>query len=178
MPRSGIPNQSTATAETIIRLTSPIIATGIVFTATLTSGTNIVIFLPLPVILEEVYHTSPGLANGMIPNDPELPLPLNKVHPIHEVVKVDYFMPGCPPSGDAIWKVLTDLLAGREPELGRQRERDDVAIGLPHPGQAFRHQPEQCETRHQRRGPKKEVHPIPPPFIRRPWKLHYHLLTL
>ena len=52
-----------------------------------------------------------------IPNDPELPLPLNKVHPIHEVVKVDYFMPGCPPSGDAIWKVLTDLLAGREPTL-------------------------------------------------------------
>ena len=42
----------------------------------------------------------------------------NKVHPIHEVVKIDYFIPGCPPSGDAIWKVLTDLLAGREPELG------------------------------------------------------------
>src|SRR5574343_316862 len=74
--------------------------------------------LPLTTILEEVYHTSPGLANGMIPNDPELPLPLNQVHPIHEVVKVDYFIPGCPPSGDAIWKVLTDLLAGREPELG------------------------------------------------------------
>ena len=74
--------------------------------------------LPLTAILEEVYHTSPGLANGMIPNDPELPLPLDKVHPIHEVVKIDYFMPGCPPSGDAIWKVLTDLLAGREPELG------------------------------------------------------------
>jgi coenzyme F420-reducing hydrogenase gamma subunit len=41
----------------------------------------------------------------MIPNDPELPLPLDKVHPLHEVVKVDYFIPGCPPSGDAIWKV-------------------------------------------------------------------------
>ena len=74
--------------------------------------------LPLATILEEIYHTSPGLANGMIPNDPELPLPLNKVHPIHEVVQVDYFIPGCPPSADAIWKVLTDLLAGREPELG------------------------------------------------------------
>jgi len=74
--------------------------------------------LPLTTILEEVYHTSPGLANGMIPNDPELPLPLDQVHPIHEVVKVDYFMPGCPPSADAIWKVLTDLLAGKEPELG------------------------------------------------------------
>lgn len=71
--------------------------------------------LSLPTILEEVYHTSPGLSNGLIPNDPELPLPLNKVHPIHEVVEVDYFIPGCPPSGDAIWKVLTDLLAGRQP---------------------------------------------------------------
>ena len=28
-----------------------------------------------------------GLANGLIPNDPELPLPLNKVHPLHEVVQ-------------------------------------------------------------------------------------------
>lgn len=73
---------------------------------------------PLAVLLEEVYHTSPGPANGMIPNDPELPLPLDRVHPIHEVVHVDYAIPGCPPSGDAIWKVLTDLLAGREPELG------------------------------------------------------------
>ena len=38
--------------------------------------------LPLTTILEEVYHTSPGLANGRIPNDPELPLPLNQAHPI------------------------------------------------------------------------------------------------
>ncbi|HEY6094137.1 MAG TPA: NADP oxidoreductase [Gallionellaceae bacterium] len=75
--------------------------------------------LELPIILQEVYHTSPGLAAGSdIPNDPELPLPLDKVYPLHEVVKIDYFIPGCPPSGDAIWKVLTDLLTGREPELG------------------------------------------------------------
>ena len=70
-------------------------------------------------ILEEVYHTSVGLARGSeIPNDPELPLPLNKVHPIHEVVKIDYFLPGCPPPADAIWKFLTDLIAGRTPKLG------------------------------------------------------------
>jgi NAD-reducing hydrogenase small subunit len=68
--------------------------------------------------LQEVYLTEPGLASGGIPNDPELPLPLDKVHPLHEVVKVDYFIPGCPPSGDAIWKFLTDLLAGRTPRLG------------------------------------------------------------
>ena len=59
-----------------------------------------------------------GLASGGIPNDPELPLPLDKVHPLHEVVKIDYFLPGCPPSADAIWKFLTDLLAGRTPHLG------------------------------------------------------------
>lgn len=74
--------------------------------------------LDLRDVLEEVYQTEGGLAHGGIPNDPELPLPLNKVHPIHEVVKVDYFLPGCPPSGDAIWKFLTDLLAGRTPHLG------------------------------------------------------------
>jgi len=74
--------------------------------------------LPLELILDEVYQTQPGLANSLIPNDTELPLLLDRVRPIHEVVKVDYFIPGCPPSGDTIWKVLTDLLAGREPELG------------------------------------------------------------
>lgn len=77
-------------------------------------------------ILEEVYHSGPGLAGGAaIPNDPELPLPLDKVHPIHEVVKIDYFLPGCPPSGDAIWKFLTDLIAGRTPHLGHGLLRYD-----------------------------------------------------
>ena len=74
--------------------------------------------LSLPLILEEVYHTSVGLANGLIPNDPELPLPLAKVRALHEVVNIDYFIPGCPPSADAIWKSLNDVLAGRAPELG------------------------------------------------------------
>jgi len=75
--------------------------------------------LDLRDILEEVYHTEVGLSQGStIPNDPELPLPLNQVHPIHEVVKIDYFLPGCPPPADAIWKFLTDLIAGRTPHLG------------------------------------------------------------
>ena len=42
-----------------------------------------------------------------------VPLPLNKVHPIHEVVHVDYFLPGCPPSADAIWEAVTALVEGR-----------------------------------------------------------------
>jgi coenzyme F420-reducing hydrogenase gamma subunit len=72
--------------------------------------------LPLTTILREVYHTARARQRHD-PNDPELPLPLDKVRPIHEVVRVDYFIPGCPPSGP-IWKVLTDLLAGREPGTG------------------------------------------------------------
>ena len=67
--------------------------------------------------LREVYQFRPGLADGRIPDDPELPLPLDKVRPLHEVVRVDYFLPGCPPSGAAVWKFLSDLLAGRTPRL-------------------------------------------------------------
>jgi NAD-reducing hydrogenase small subunit len=74
--------------------------------------------LPLPLVLQEVYQSSPGLADGSIPNDPELPLPLNKVHPLHEVVEIDYFIPGCPPSADAIWTALTEILADHVPMLG------------------------------------------------------------
>ena len=63
--------------------------------------------------LEEAYVDGVGVHNPGIPNDEEIPLLLNKVHPIHEVVKIDYFLPGCPPSGDAIWTFLTELLEGK-----------------------------------------------------------------
>lgn len=63
--------------------------------------------------LEEAYVDGIGVANPHIPDDLEIPLLLNKVHPIHEVVKVDYFLPGCPPSGDTIWTFLTELIEGK-----------------------------------------------------------------
>jgi NAD-reducing hydrogenase small subunit len=82
--------------------------------------------LDLRDILEEVYVTEDGLARGSrIPNDPELPLLLDKVRPIHEVVRIDYFLPGCPPPADAIWKFLTDLIAGRTPVMGHGLLRYD-----------------------------------------------------
>lgn len=77
-------------------------------------------------ILTHVYETRPGLAAGSaVPNDPELPLPLARVHPIHEVVHIDHFLPGCPPSADAIWAFLTALLEGREPRLASHLIRYD-----------------------------------------------------
>ena len=67
--------------------------------------------------LRQVYQYRTGMTDAGIPNDPELPLLLERVHPIHEIVRVDYFLPGCPPSGEAIWSFLSDLLAGRTPRL-------------------------------------------------------------
>jgi NAD-reducing hydrogenase small subunit len=77
-------------------------------------------------MLRDVYCTHAGTTAGSrVPNDPELPLPLNRVHPIHEVVHVDYFLPGCPPSADTIWSFFTDLLAGRTPQFGHGLMRYD-----------------------------------------------------
>ena len=58
--------------------------------------------------------------NPQIPTD--VPKLLKKVHPLHEVVKVDYFIPGCPPPAGLINYVLTELLAGRTPNMeGRSK---------------------------------------------------------
>jgi len=46
-----------------------------------------------------------------------LPALLNRVRPVHEVVPVDVFVPGCPPSAETIFNVLSELLAGRVPTL-------------------------------------------------------------
>ncbi len=52
-------------------------------------------FVSVEECLLEAYRDGIGIDNPQIPSDPELPLLLDKVHPIHEIVKVDYFMPGC-----------------------------------------------------------------------------------
>jgi NAD-reducing hydrogenase small subunit len=76
-------------------------------------------------VLQSVYLTGRGLERAMIPNDPELPLPLAKVHPVQDVVKIDYFLPGCPPSAEAIWQFFTQLGAGLTPQLGHGLIRYD-----------------------------------------------------
>lgn len=44
---------------------------------------------------------------------PEVPKLLPRTTPVHETVKVDVFLPGCPPSADLIWKTVTALFEGR-----------------------------------------------------------------
>jgi NAD-reducing hydrogenase small subunit len=53
-------------------------------------------------------------SEGKIPDDPELCRP-TKVRAIQDVVKVDISVPGCPPSADAIFNVLSELAQGRNP---------------------------------------------------------------
>ncbi len=65
--------------------------------------------------LKESYEQGMGLENQKIPDDPELPMILDKVHPIKDIVKVDYVVPGCPPTADMIWQLFNDLLANRNP---------------------------------------------------------------
>src|SRR5262245_15425180 len=71
--------------------------------------------------LEEAYLRGPTVADGgVIPNDPDLPLLLDRVYPAHEVVQSDYFLPGCPPSADTIWEAIRCILAGKTPALSYQ----------------------------------------------------------
>ena len=71
--------------------------------------------IPIRECLEEAYLNSPtgDPADRIIPGDEDLPIILDKVYPLHEIVKVDYFLPGCPPSADLIWEALTALIEGR-----------------------------------------------------------------
>jgi NAD-reducing hydrogenase small subunit len=56
----------------------------------------------------------PGIPTEVVPKL------LPNVRPIHEYVTVDVFLQGCPPPADVIYDLLTDLLAGRAPDLTSQ----------------------------------------------------------
>ncbi|MDJ0881043.1 MAG: NADP oxidoreductase [Gammaproteobacteria bacterium] len=75
--------------------------------------------------LKESYVDGMGLDKPLIPSDPELPMILNEVHPVQDVVKVDYVLPGCPPTADMIWDALTALIEGREPSFSLDEVRYD-----------------------------------------------------
>ena len=71
--------------------------------------------IPLKECLDEAYLNSPTVEpeSRIIPNDEDLPIILDKVYPCHEIVKIDAFLPGCPPSADLIWEAVTALVEGR-----------------------------------------------------------------
>lgn len=78
--------------------------------------------------LKEAYIDSvTAVPNGIptIPYDDDIPRITTQVYPCHEVVKMDYFIPGCPPDGGTILKVLDDLINGRPFDLPASINRYD-----------------------------------------------------
>lgn len=68
-------------------------------------------------VLERAY-LDPGNLQPQLPAAPGLlPRLLDRVLPLHQLVPVDLFLPGCPPHADLIHAVLLDVLAGRRPAL-------------------------------------------------------------
>lgn len=75
--------------------------------------------------LVESYLDGIGVVAPKIPDDPELPRLLEKVHPLHEAVKIDYFLAGCPPPADAFLELITAIREQREPQYALQNRRFD-----------------------------------------------------
>jgi NAD-reducing hydrogenase small subunit len=65
--------------------------------------------------MKRAYLESETTVDGLIPDSPELGRPLDMVTGVDKVVKVDLFIPGCPPSADALHYAISELLAGRTP---------------------------------------------------------------
>jgi len=71
---------------------------------------------PAP-LLERAYLENATL-NPRVPSE-VVPRLLPTSLPVHRVVEVDVFLPGCPPSADLIYHTLDELLEGRVPDTAR-----------------------------------------------------------
>ena len=76
-------------------------------------------------VLRRVYIETESTKEGKIPTSPEISPLLEKALPANAVVKVDCFVPGCPPRAEAIKYAITELLQGRIPVLPSEMMRFD-----------------------------------------------------
>jgi NAD-reducing hydrogenase small subunit len=76
-------------------------------------------------VLQRAYIENADV-NQQIPGEPGIvPALLARVMPVHEVIYVDYYLPGCPPPADRIKSFVSQLLAGEEPQLANK----DIRFG-------------------------------------------------
>jgi NAD-reducing hydrogenase small subunit len=73
----------------------------------------------VPPLLDRAYlenvTLNPGYPTEVVPKL------LRYSRPVHRIVEVDVFLPGCPPHADLIYSVLDDLLSGRVPDVSGAR---------------------------------------------------------
>lgn len=86
-------------------------------------------------VLNVAYVNAPSVVDGHIPGASSIPEILENVTPIHDIVKVDYYIPGCPPLPSTIKDVLFALAKGEEPKLAKkslcnecERHHDEMLI--------------------------------------------------
>ncbi len=72
--------------------------------------------IPLEECLEEAYLNSETTEAGesTVPYHEDLPKILDKVYACNEIVKIDYFIPGCAPTANHIWKAVKNILWGEQ----------------------------------------------------------------
>lgn len=75
--------------------------------------------------LRRAYIETESTVHGKIPISDEIPRLLDKVKPANHVVKVDCFVPGCPPDSGHIFYALVELLNGRIPVVPANMMRFD-----------------------------------------------------
>ena len=68
-------------------------------------------------LLTKVYHEGPGKHPRGLEADRLIPALIPTVLPLHQVISVDAYIPGCPPDPDRIWAAVSALLRGEPVEL-------------------------------------------------------------
>lgn len=68
-------------------------------------------------LFERYYRTSESTDAQATPHDPVLPACLDRSYALDEKIKVDIYLPGCPPHPDWIGEAILALLEGRAPQL-------------------------------------------------------------
>lgn len=63
-------------------------------------------------LLTQVYREGPGKVPRGAEADQVMPALLPAVLPLHQVITVDAFIPGCPPDPERIWAAVSALLRG------------------------------------------------------------------
>ncbi len=76
---------------------------------------------PVEAVLERSYVENATLLLGRPCQSGVVPALIERACPVHEIVKVDYFLPGCPPPAADIFELVSDLVEGRRPQLEGKR---------------------------------------------------------